>query len=215
MDKKQLKQEIDRLKPWYQNVDFGNDIKAVSQHSTLSGEYAWNYIKQLLPDNLDGKRILDLGANAGLFCIRTAQMGSKEVVGIDNRGRYVRQCELLKKHFNTPNVTYIKDNLENLPNIDLGKFDIILAIAVLYWVGRGGGGKVSKGTHYSKAYRDKELKFIDHLVTLSDKFIVRARGQQYNNSEYYGNIFDSHGFDMKQLINEDTGRHEIMLFERR
>ncbi len=211
MNNKELESKIKSLKPWYQEVDFSNGVVAKSSHSTLSGEYAWQYIKPFLP-NLESKRVLDLGSNAGLFSIRCAQLGAKEVIGIEREAKHLRQCNFLKEYFKTKNVKFINSNLEDLPNMDIGKFDVVLAIAVLYWVGRSG---VAKGTHYNKPYRDREKKFIDHLVTLSDIFIVRTRGRKYNNSEYYGKIFDNHGFSITELVNEDTGSHEMILFERR
>ena len=213
MDNDQLRREIQKLRPWYQNVQFNDKISAVSSHSKLSGEYAWNYIKQLLPESLEGKRILDLGSNAGLFCIRTAQMGAKESVGIEQESKHLKQCGFLKRYFDTPNVKFINGNLENLSSMNLEKFDIILAIAVLYWVGRGSG--TAKGHHYDKIYRDREVKFIQHVTTLSDEFIVRARGSKYNNSKYYSKLFDGCGFDLIKLINEDVGSHEMMLFRRK
>lgn len=212
MDNIKLRAEIERLKPWYQNVKFNDEVSVVSSHSKLSGEYAWKYIKQLLPESLEGKRILDLGSNAGLFCIRTAQMGAKEAIGVEREPKHLRQCDFLKKYFNTQNVKFINGNLENLLSIGLGKFDIILAIAVLYWVGRGSG--VAKGHHYDKVYRDREIKFIQYITTLTDEFVVRARGSQYNNSEYYSKLFDKCGFGLIKLINEDVGSHEMMLFRR-
>jgi SAM-dependent methyltransferase len=213
MNNDQLRREIQKLRPWYQNVRFNGEVSAVSSHSKLSGECAWSYIKQLLPESLEGKRVLDLGSNAGLFCIRTAQMGAEESIGIEREPKHLRQCDFLKQYFDTPNVKFINSDLENLSAINLGKFDIVLAIAVLYWVGRGSG--TAKGHHYDKVYRDKEIKFIQHVTTLSDEFIVRARGSQYNNSEYYSKLFDRCGFNLIKLINEDVGSHEMMLFGRK
>lgn len=213
MNNDQLRREIQKLRPWYQNVQFNDEVSAVSSHSKLSGECAWNYIKQLLPESLEGKRILDLGSNAGLFCIRTAQRGADESIGVEREPKHLRQCAFLKQYFDIPNVKFINSNLENLSSMDLGKFDIILAIAVLYWIGRAGG--VAKGHHYDKVYRDKEVKFIQYVTTLSNEFIVRARGSQYNNSEYYSKLFDKCGFDLIKLINEDVGSHEMMLFRRK
>jgi len=212
MDNTELRLEIERLKPWYQNVKFNDEVTAISSHSKLSGEYAWNYIKQLLPESLVGKRILDLGSNAGLFCMRTAQMGAKEVIGIEREPKHLKQCVFLKKYFGVKNVEFINANLESLPTIDLGKFDIILAIAVLYWVGRVGA---TNATHYNEMYRLREIEFIKHATTLTDSFIVRARGKQYNDHYYYSEIFNNCGFKMIKLINEDKGSHETMLFKRR
>lgn len=211
MDNIKLRADIEKLRPWYQNVKFNDEVSVISSHSRLSGEYAWKYIKQLLPESLEGKRILDLGSNAGLFCVRAAQMGAKEVIGIEREPKHLRQCSFLKSYFGIDNVKFINTNLENLPTMDIGKFDIILAIAVLYWVGRSGA---TKHTRYNEVYRLKEIEFIKHVTTLADSFIVRARGKQYNNSDYYSEIFGSCGFEMIRVINEDEGSHEMMLFER-
>jgi len=177
----------------------------------LSGEFAWNYIKQLLPESLEGKRILDLGSNAGLFCIRCAQMGATEAIGVERDPKHLKQCDFVKEYFGVSNVKFIRGNLESLPSMNLGKFDIILAIAVLYWVGRSGAtGK----SHYDKKYRDIELKFIQYITTISNAVIVRARGKKYNDSEYYGKIFSDQGFKMDKLIKEDLSNHEMMLFKK-
>jgi len=213
MDNDQLRKEIQKLRPWYQNVQFNDKVSAISSHSKLSGECAWNYIKQLLPKSLEGKRVLDLGSNGGLFCIRTAQMGAKEVIGVEREPKHLRQCAFLKRYFDTPNVKFVNGSLENLSSMGLGKFDIILAIAVLYWVGRG--TSAAKGHHYDKVYRDEEIKFIQYVSTLSDEFIVRTRGRQYNNSDYYSKLFNDCGFDLIKLINEDVGSHEMILFRRK
>lgn len=211
MNKKALERKIKSLKPWYQEIDFGNDVIAKSSHSTLSGEYAWQYIKPLLPD-LEGKRVLDLGSNAGLFSVRCAQMGAKEVIGIEKSAKHLKQCKFVKEYFNVANVRFINANLESLYTMGIGKFDVILAIAVLYWVGRV--GKVGK-THYDKKYRDIEFNFIKYVTTLSDFFVIRTRGAKYNRGEYYSKLFGQCGFDMTNLINEDVGRHEMITFERR
>ncbi len=211
MNNNELKTKIEELKPWYQNIEFNDEISAVSSHSRLSGEFAWNYIKQLLPESLEGKRILDLGSNAGLFCIRCAQMGATEAIGVERDSRHLKQCDFVKEYFDVSNVKFIRGNLESLPSMNLGKFDIILAIAVLYWVGRSGAtGK----SHYDKKYRDIELKFIQYITTISNAVIVRARGKKYNDSEYYGKIFSDQGFKMDKLIKEDLSNHEMMLFKK-
>lgn len=213
MNKETLQRKIKSLRPWYQEINFGDGVVAKSAHSTLSGEYAWNYIKQLLPKSLEGKRILDIGSNGGLFSIRTAQMGAKEVIGLEKEPKHIRQCTFLKEYFQADNVNFISQDLNLLPQVDIGKFDYILAIAVLYWVGRP--GVVAKGTHYSKVYRDKEVEFINHIAKLSDNFIIRARGRKYNDVGYYSGIFERLGFDCTKVIYEDAGSHEMMSFKRR
>ena len=212
MNNDKLLIEIQRLAPWYQNVKFNDDVTVNGAHSKLSGEYAWNYIKQLLPESLNGMRVLDIGSNAGLFSIRASQMGAKEVIGLEKEPKHLRQCAFLKEYFKTDNVKFLNQDLNTLHLVNIGKFDYILAISVLYWVGRVG---VSKGNHYNKIYRDKEIEFIKHISKLSDNFIIRARGKEYNSAEYYCNIFSRLSFELVELINEEIGTHEMMFFKKR
>jgi hypothetical protein len=139
-------------------------------------------------------------------------MGAKEVVGIEREPKHLKQGAFMKEYFNTDNVKFINGSLEAVSDMSLGKFDIILAIAVLYWVGRSGS---SRGHHYDKIYRDREIKFIKYITTLADNFIVRARGSKYNNGEYYSGVFNNYGFELVELIKEDVGSHEMMSFRRK
>lgn len=191
MTNKELRRRVKELGPWYQEIKFNDDVTAKSSHSKLSGELAWRYIKAFLPPSLEGKRVLDLGSNGGLFCVRCVQMGAKEVIGIENHGPHLRQSRFVKEYFGATNVSFINANLEDLPKMDIGKFDVILAIAVLYWVGRRQRGNA----HYCEENRKREIDFIKHLVTLSDCIIVRGRNKEFNNDVYYNKIFGDLGFE--------------------
>lgn len=207
MDNIELRNKIKSLNPWYQNIKFNEEIAVVSSHSRYSGEWAWEYIKQLLPDIAE-KRILDLGSNAGLFSIRCCKGGAREVIGIENNNKHLRQANFLKEYYNCESVEFKKANLEELPDMNMGKFDLVLAIAVLYWVGR----KIKP--HYHKENREREIEFIKFITGITDVMIVRCRGTQYNNSEYYGEIFMRFGFNIEKVLTEREGTHENILFKR-
>lgn len=210
MNDEKLKYNIQKLQPWYQEIKFNNRVTAKSSHSKLSGELAWKYIESFLPNSLDGMRILDLGSNAGLFSVRCGQMGAREVIGIENNSLHLKQCKFIKEYFETDNVSFINANLENLSKMNIGKFDVVLAIAVLYWIGRYN----QSGKHYCGANRKREIEFIEHLVTLSDCFIIRGRNKKFNNDIYYNKIFGDLGFD-NVTIHESESNRVIMKYTRK
>lgn len=210
MRDEELRKNVQELQPWYQEIRFNSRVTAESDHSRLSGELAWGYIKPFLPASLDGMRILDLGSNAGLFSVRCAQMGAREVIGIENYPLHLRQCEFVKEYFKTDNVSFIKASLENLPKMDIGKFDVILAIAVLYWVGRHDASL----EHYCEDNRKREIEFIKHLATLSDCIIVRGRNKEFNNDVYYNGVFGDLGFG-NTTVHESESERVMMKYERR
>lgn len=198
MDNQQLHNKIKELGPWYQNVDLYDSVSIKSSHSKYSGEWAWNYLKEFLPEDMSGMRVLDLGSNAGLFSIRCAQRGA-QVIGVENNNGHLRQANFLKEYFEVDNVRFVKANIENIPMMDLGfvDYDIILAVAVLYWVGR-----IDK-PHYCEANRNREIKFIKQMSTQSDEFIVRCRGTEFNNHIYYSGIFENLGYDTIEVVFEE------------
>lgn len=210
MTNEELRRRVKELGPWYQEIKFNDEVTAKSSHSKLSGELAWRYIKSFLPSSLEGKRVLDLGSNGGLFCARCAQMGAKEVVGIENHGLHLMQSKFVKEYFGATNVSFISANLEDLPKMDIGKFDVILAIAVLYWVGRRQRGSA----HYCEENRKREIEFIKHLVTLSDCIVVRGRNREFNNDVYYNKIFGDLGFE-NITVHESESERVMMKYTKK
>jgi SAM-dependent methyltransferase len=148
------------FREWYQPVDFGNGLIAhvtvppnweVSPElDDLRGVAKWEQIiRRHIPD-VAGKRILDLGCNNGVFCLELARMGAREVVGID-RNRDIRQktspqlpiqdviaqAEFVKRAFEirdgvTYPIRYIAADIARIGELNLGRFDMILALCVVY-----------------------------------------------------------------------------------
>lgn len=210
----ELKKKVDELGPWYQKIRFNDEVESKSSHSKWSGEYAWSYTRRMLPKSLEGLRILDLGCNAGLFSARCAQLGA-EVVGIDNDRKAMEQARFVVDYFEQKDkVTLIEHDLEKIFDLNLGNFDYVLAISVLYWIGRN-NPKPKKGSHYNKCYRDRELAFIEKLVKMTDNIIVRTRNGKWNNAAYYRNVFEDHGFEMELQIDElDNLRQNIKMVKK-
>jgi SAM-dependent methyltransferase len=150
------------FREWYQPVDFGNGIAAHvtcppdwKPHPELlyakdSGIAKWNYIvKKHIPD-VRGKRVLDLGCSSGVYCIELARMGAMEVVGIDRnalishrstntppRQDVIAQAKFVKKAFELLDgvsypITYLAHDIGHLQDLELGHFDVILALCVVY-----------------------------------------------------------------------------------
>ncbi len=127
---------------WYQTIKFEDDV--VSTGCEWCGDPAWSNIIKFLPSSLKDMRILDLGCNAGLFCVKSALMGAKEVIGIDYTGwrpkwDFQEQQVFVKKYFEQKHncvlpITYISGKMGKvLKTQDLGKFDYVLAIASIYY----------------------------------------------------------------------------------
>ena len=118
---------------WYQSIQFEEGIQ--SKGCLWCGDPAWDNMIKFLPSDLTGKRVLDLGCNAGLFCVRSALMGA-EAVGIDYtewrpNWDFEEQQVFVKKYFEQKvgrelPITYISGRMEEiLQTQDIGKFDYV------------------------------------------------------------------------------------------
>lgn len=127
---------------WYQTIEFDEGIS--SKGCGWCGDPAWNNIVKLLPERLDGMRILDLGCNAGIFCVRSSLLGASECIGIDSNDwkknvDYLKQALFVKQFFENKydrklNISFIKEKIEDyLQRTDIGIFDYCYAIASLYY----------------------------------------------------------------------------------
>ena len=172
-----IKNEINKLDPWYQPINFGYGL--VSKPKSKSNKFSFlsslltrdrgirkwkNFIKPILPFSLKGKRILELGTNAGLFLHQSLKEGAREVVGIEKDDHYYSQAVFTSKIFSKTKGGYYpfriyQNSMENFDYSLLGNFDIALLLAVIYHI-----GKSADYTHLNKSQIEKLQ--IDTLVSL-------------------------------------------------
>jgi cyclopropane fatty-acyl-phospholipid synthase-like methyltransferase len=213
MDQNQLKKEIQRLSPWYQNITL-QGIPTLRKRDT---EKAWKRIYENFQLEYKGARILDLGCNAGYYSIMAAKEGAS-VIGIEAFDHSIEQANFLKRYYEELwnkelDVQFIHADLSDIDFLDMGKFDCIFALAILYHIGNF---KYGKGT---KASFKEQDRVISQLVQISDKFIVRARkrkrrSNEYYDPRYYNNVFKKFNFEPIKTINEKKGGRSLIFYRR-
>ena len=183
---KWIEDRIGWFKEWYQPVDFGNGVAAhVTRppdwkprpdllYANDGGIAKWNYIvKKHIPD-VKGKRVLDLGCSSGVYCIELARMGAREVVGIDRNEKIrhrstttpppqdvIAQAKFVKQAFEMLDgvkypITYIAHDIGLLQELDLGRFDLILALCMVYHE------------------LDRMPELVRHLASMTDHLVLQA-----------------------------------------
>ena len=216
MNDKELKDKINQLKPWYQGIKLNDKLSIKSDHSKWSGDFSWNYIYQIIQNSnfsFENKRVLDLGSNAGLFSIKSAQSGAKEIVGVELEGRHIKQSKFIKSFFSNQdnkeyNVSFHQGTCENIVNEKLGYFDLTLAISILYHVGCEGVQK------YSDQHLSRQQNFIKRLCGMTDNIIVRTRNQSYNDGDYYSKTFAKFGFETVNRIDEKENERSLLFLSK-
>ena len=93
------------------------------------------------------------------------RLGAAEVVGIDCENtwpRWQEQADFLKSVLEWRcrtkyNVRYLECNMNDLPNLDLGEFDAVIALNCLYYIEEEKIGTLTR-----------------HISTITDRFVVQC-----------------------------------------
>lgn len=213
MKKQELQKKIKQLSPWYQKIS----IDGIITGKKRDVKETWKLIDNSFPMDYKSSRVLDLGCNAGFYSIMAAKKGAS-VIGIEASQRPFEQAIFLKSYFEELwdtklDITYIHKDISDIDFINLGKFDCIFALAILYHIGNS---KFGKGTLESFVEQDRVISL---LTKITDKFIIRARQRKRKNSEYYNSkhynkVFKKLDFSPTKTIHEGKGDRSLILYER-
>jgi tRNA (mo5U34)-methyltransferase len=125
---------IEEPKPWLHTVDCGNGV--VIPRDPRYGPDAdyprqlWSRPRALLPADLPGASVLDVGCNSGFFSVEIERAGAARVVGIDSVPRHLEQAKLVRE-LSGANINLRLMSIYDLSGA-LGEFDITLCLGVVY-----------------------------------------------------------------------------------
>jgi len=124
-----LEQRVRELGPWFHNMDLGGVVTAPDH---FLGDYPavkWRRFAHVIPADLRGKSVLDIGCNGGFYSIEMRRRGAR-VVGIDSDERYLAQARFAAM------VHGLDIDFRNMSVYDIGSlgemFDVVLFLGVLY-----------------------------------------------------------------------------------
>jgi 2-polyprenyl-3-methyl-5-hydroxy-6-metoxy-1,4-benzoquinol methylase len=140
LTKEEIQREIQRWPRWHYQFDLRGVLTPIHQSEWINRHrQRKRYFFDPLADAalFKGKRVLDLGCNAGFWSLNAIAAGADYVVGIDARPSHIEQAQLVFRVHDIPAHKYrFLDDYVFTGDIGAwgGPFDIVLCLGLLYHV---------------------------------------------------------------------------------
>ncbi|MFB2564049.1 TIGR04290 family methyltransferase [Rhizobium sp. IMFF44] len=126
----ELRRQIAELAPWFHNLRI-KGIETAPDH--FLGDYPsfkWRRFKEVVPTDLTGKTVLDIGCNAGFYSLEMKRRNAARVVAIDTDPHYLRQAAFVAKQAEV-DIDFRQMSVYEVAELR-EKFDLVLFMGVLY-----------------------------------------------------------------------------------
>jgi tRNA (mo5U34)-methyltransferase len=130
MTRDEIAARVRELGEWFHNLDLGG-VQTAPDH--FLGDYPrvkWQRFAHVIPEDLRGKTVLDVGCNAGFYAIEMKKRGADRVVGIDTDDGYLTQARFAAE-MSGVSVELHKMNVYQVGRLR-EKFDLVIFMGVLY-----------------------------------------------------------------------------------
>ena len=138
MNREELIQQVSEIGPWFHSIEVGENIRT-REIAPLPGPQPddhprerWADLVDVVPVDLSGKRILDIGSADGFYTIEFARRGALEVVAVDPWKKHINRIKWLSEYFDLSNITPVVGSIEELTVQKIGKFDAAFMLGLLY-----------------------------------------------------------------------------------
>jgi tRNA (mo5U34)-methyltransferase len=127
-----VKDEVRKLAPWFHNIHLPDGTQTAPDHDFGDfPKFKWEQISPFIPGDLTGKKVLDIGCNAGFYSIELAKKGA-DVLGIDLDPHYLKQAKWVIEQFGlSEKIRLMKMQVYDLSKIN-EEFDMIWFMGVFY-----------------------------------------------------------------------------------
>lgn len=141
MDIETLQQRVDSHRPWHYEFDLNGVITPIYRQDTVNRHIqrrriGFEPLVEVAGGTLAGRRVLDLGCNAGYWSLAAVEAGADFVLGIDGRQLHVDQANLVFEAKEVDPSRY-RFELGNIFECDYGQpFDVVLCLGLMYHVAK-------------------------------------------------------------------------------
>ena len=143
MQDEEIKQKIASFPQWHYQFDLRGNLTPIFKKNhvkrhTQRKKLFFDPLVGLFGGSLEGKRVLDLGCNAGFWALSAAQAGCDYVLGIDGRQMHVDQANFVfeAKEVERERFDFFSGDLFETNLRRFGPFDVVLCLGLMYHVSK-------------------------------------------------------------------------------
>ena len=142
MQSQELEQRITALPGWRYEFHFADGVstptpsRGVANRQQQRRRYFFERLLSLTGGSLAGRRVLDLGCNAGFWALQAIEAGADFVLGVDGGRSYLDQAELVFEAKGIERSRYRFEHGDVFEHALTEQFDIVLCLALLDHVAR-------------------------------------------------------------------------------
>ena len=125
--KRWITDQVEAEKYWFQQIQILDDLVTPGWSDPATEKDPYYQV----PDDLTGKRVLDVGCAEGYFSFLAERNGAAEVVSIDSFPDSVRRFNICRDALGSKATAYLC-NVYDLSPRTFGTFDVVLFYGVLY-----------------------------------------------------------------------------------
>lgn len=128
--KRNLATQIAELGEWFHNIDLDGVPTAPAHFLGDFPRVKWQHIAPLLPQDLSGATVLDIGCNGGFYSLELKRRRAGRVLGVDVDDRYLNQARFAAAVLGLE-IELQKHSVYDIDQIP-GQFDYVLFMGVFY-----------------------------------------------------------------------------------
>ncbi len=125
-----IQQRIHELGPWFHNLNLHGVATAPEHFLGDYPEVKFASFRHVIPEDLSGMTVLDIGCNAGFYSMEMKRRGAARVLGIDTNEHYLQQARFAAR-ISGVDVEFCRLAVWDIA--ELGeRFDLVIFMGVLY-----------------------------------------------------------------------------------
>jgi SAM-dependent methyltransferase len=111
-----------RLGPWFHQIDIGDQVLTRSVSAAPGPQpldhpmSRWLKIKNVLPADMSGMAVLDVGCSDGFFSVELAKRNAHSVLSIDGQQSAIKRLSWVKRHLKLNNITALTRDIYKFDN---------------------------------------------------------------------------------------------------